>query len=37
LAPHQGQKSDAAFPERSDSEITFVPFNSNFNLSSFVK
>jgi len=36
LAPHHGQKSDEAFPDLSDSDITFVPFNSKFNLSSLV-
>jgi hypothetical protein len=30
FAPHHGQKSDEAFPERSDSDMTLVPFNSRF-------
>ena len=30
FAPHQGQKRDDAFPMRSDSEMTLVPFNSRF-------
>jgi hypothetical protein len=36
LAPHQGQKSEEAFPDLSDSEITLVPFSSRFNSSSLV-
>jgi hypothetical protein len=30
FAPHHGQKRDDALPERSDSEMTLVPFNSRF-------
>jgi hypothetical protein len=33
FAPHQGQKRDDAFPERSASEMTLVPFNSKFKIS----
>ena len=36
FAPHHGQNKEEAFPVRSDSEITFVPFSSKFNLSSLV-
>jgi hypothetical protein len=35
LAPHHGQNKDEAFPERSLSAITFVPFSSKFNLLPF--
>ena len=32
LAPAHGQNSERAFPERSDSSMTFAPFNSKSNL-----